>query len=182
MESKSSDLIVRGVFLVLIVAAIVFLHRFVTKSRGAQSTEKFLMGAPLVESKTKDKGGADKGVMASDGIVNADQYQRVDGLAPPFPKDCFTRDTLKPSDLLPANVNSEFGQMNPLGQGDIANRNFLSAGFHVGIDTQGSSLRNANLQLRSEPPNPRRIVSPWSQSTIETDVNRRPLEIGGSCA
>ena len=40
-------------------------------------------------------------------------------------------------------------------------------------------LRNANLQLRSEPPNPQVKVSPWLQTTIETDTNRRPLEIGG---
>ena len=42
-------------------------------------------------------------------------------------------------------------------------------------------LRNANLQLRSEPPNPQLKVSPWSQSTIEPDVNRRPLELGENC-
>jgi hypothetical protein len=40
-------------------------------------------------------------------------------------------------------------------------------------------LRNPNLQLRSEPPNPQLKVSPWNQTTIESDLNRRPLEIGG---
>ena len=38
------------------------------------------------------------------------------------------------------------------------------------------SLRNANLNLRSEPPNPQVKVSPWLQTTIEPDLNRRPLE------
>ena len=42
-------------------------------------------------------------------------------------------------------------------------------------------MRNANLQLRSEPPNPQVQVSPWMQATIEPDINRRPLEVGG-CA
>ena len=47
----------------------------------------------------------------------------------------------------------------------------------MGIDTVGTSLRNANLQIRSEPANPQVKVSPWQQTTIEPDTNRRPLEI-----
>ena len=46
------------------------------------------------------------------------------------------------------------------------------------IDTVGQSLRNANLQIRSEPPNPQLNVGPWNQSTIESDFLRPPLEIG----
>ena len=44
----------------------------------------------------------------------------------------------------------------------------------------GQSLRNANRQLRSEPANPQVKVSPWLQSTIEPDTDRKPLEIGGN--
>ena len=51
-------------------------------------------------------------------------------------------------------------------------------GHHIGINTVGQSLRNANRQLRSEPPNPQVKVSPWNQTTIEADTNRRPMEIG----
>jgi hypothetical protein len=70
--------------------------------------------------------------------------------------------------------------MNPAGQGDINNVNFLTAGYQIGIDTVGSSKKNGNLQLRSDPPAPQIVVSPWMQSTIEpSDINRRPLEIGG---
>ena len=58
------------------------------------------------------------------------------------------------------------------------NVNLLKAGYHIGIDTVGSSLRNANLQVRSEPPNPQISVGPWNNSTIEGDPFRRPLEIG----
>ena len=29
------------------------------------------------------------------------------------------------------------------------------------------------------PPNPQVKVSPWLQSTIEPDTNRKPMEIGG---
>jgi hypothetical protein len=97
-----------------------------------------------------------------------------------FPKNCFPKDKLTAEDLLPNDAaNSEWAQVNPAGQGDVQNQNFLSAGYHVGINSVGSTLRNANLQLRSEPPNPQVKVSPWLQSTIEPDLNRQPLEISG---
>ena len=64
-------------------------------------------------------------------------------------------------------------------QGDVRDQNFLTAGYHVGINTVGQTRRNANYQLRSDPPNPQQPVSPWNISTIEPDLNRRPLEIGG---
>ena len=60
----------------------------------------------------------------------------------------------------------------------LQNVNLLRAGYHAGIDTIGSTLRNSNLQLRSEPPNPTSKVSPWMNSTIEPDLMRVPLEIG----
>jgi hypothetical protein len=41
----------------------------------------------------------------------------------------------------------------------------------------GQSLRNANYQLRSEPPNPQVPVTVFNVPTIEPDVNRRALEI-----
>ena len=62
--------------------------------------------------------------------------------------------------------------------GTIENVSLLKAGHHVGINTVGTSLRNANLQLRSEPQNPRMSVGPWNQSTISGDTMRRNLEIG----
>ncbi len=96
-----------------------------------------------------------------------------------LPKDCFPKDQLSPSELLPSDTNTTWSQVNPLGQGDLQGQSFLNAGFHVGANTVGQTLRNANLQLRSEPPNPQVKVSPWLQSTIEADTNRKPLEIGG---
>ena len=45
------------------------------------------------------------------------------------------------------------------------------------MNTVGQSLRNANLQIRSEPANPVSNVSPWLNTTISPDLERRPLEI-----
>ena len=60
----------------------------------------------------------------------------------------------------------------------MANINLLKAGYHIGIDTVGQTLRNANLQIRSEPPNPQINVGPWNLSTIEPDFMRVPLQLG----
>jgi hypothetical protein len=95
-----------------------------------------------------------------------------------IPKDCFPHEQLNPADLLPSEANSKWAQSNPAGQGSLGDKNFLNAGFHVGINTVGQSMRNSNLQLRSEPPNPQSKVSPWMQATIDPDLNRKPLEIG----
>lgn len=96
-----------------------------------------------------------------------------------FPSDCFPKDQLTPSELLPGDANSKWAQSVPAGQGELGDQNFLTSGHHVGVNTVGQTLRNANRQLRSEPPNPQVKVSPWLQTTIEADTNRRPLEIGG---
>lgn len=96
-----------------------------------------------------------------------------------LPSECYPKDVLTSGDLLPRDANSLHAQVVPSGQGALADQNFLTAGYHIGINTVGQTLRNANRQLRSEPPNPQSKVSPWNQSTIEPDINRRPLEIGG---
>jgi len=110
---------------------------------------------------------------------SVDFQANVDAVAP---ADCFPRDRLSAQDLLPKDsANSKWAQVNPAGQGDVGDQNFLTASYHQGVDTIGATLRNANLQLRSEPPNPRQRVSIWNESTIEPDLNRRPFEIDGSC-
>ena len=94
-----------------------------------------------------------------------------------LPSECYPKDVLSSGDLLPKDPNSLWAQVSPSGQGSLADQNFLTSGFHIGINTVGQSLRNANRQLRSEPLNPQIKVSPWQQTTIEPDINRRPLEI-----
>lgn len=93
------------------------------------------------------------------------------------PAGCYPRDQLTPSELLPKDPNSIWAQQNPMGTGSLKGKNFLSAGALIGVNTVGQSLRNANYQLRSEPPNPQVPVSVFNQTTIEPDVNRRTLEI-----
>jgi hypothetical protein len=98
-----------------------------------------------------------------------------------IPISCNKANITNPGELLPKDTNSEWAQLNPSGQGMLANINLLKAGYHIGIDSIGQTLRNANQQIRSEPPNPQLNVSIWNQSTISPDFLRVPLEIG-SCA
>jgi len=93
----------------------------------------------------------------------------------------FPKEQLSAQDLLPQDESSLWAQVNPSGEGSLKDRSFLQAGYNIGINTVGQTLRNANLQLRSEPPCPQIKVSPWLQSTIQADVSRKPFEIGG-CA
>ena len=108
-------------------------------------------------------------------------YSSANGIQtsmPGAPSTCNTANIQNPSELLPRDKNSQWAQLNPSGKGELANVNLLRAGYHIGIDTIGQSLRNANLQIRSEPPNPQLYVGPWNQTTIEPDFMRPPLEIG----
>jgi len=97
---------------------------------------------------------------------------------PGIPSSCSKPNIQNPAELLPKDSNSQWAQLNPSGKGELANVNLLKAGYHIGIDTIGQTLRNANLQIRSEPPNPQMNVGPWNQSTIDPDFMRPPLEIG----
>ena len=102
---------------------------------------------------------------------------------PRTPSTCYPQQTLKPEDLLPedqARAANEFASSAITADG-LMNVNMLKAGEHVGVNTVGQSLRNANRQLRSEPPNPQVNVSPWQNTTIGPDLQRRPLEIAESC-
>tara|TARA_Y100000817_G_scaffold309059_1_gene297657 strand:+ start:170 stop:1069 length:900 start_codon:yes stop_codon:yes gene_type:complete len=98
------------------------------------------------------------------------------------PASCYPQNQLTADDLLPEGSSGDVKSFNQglpeIGEGILKGVNFLDAGFHVGVNTVGQSLRNANLNLRAEPPNPRTQVSPWMNSTIDMDLARRPLNDG----
>ena len=89
------------------------------------------------------------------------------------------KETANPKDLLPTDENSQWAALNPstANKGDMM-PDLLKAGQHIGLDTVGQSLRNANLQLRSDPVISKGDSGPWNQSTIEADYGRVPLELG----
>ena len=83
-----------------------------------------------------------------------------------------------PSDLLPNDANSQWSTLNPMTQAGVNTPDLLQAGYHIGLDTIGQTLKNPNLQLRSDPIIPKQEVGPWNQSTYEPDYGRIPLEVG----
>ena len=124
------------------------------------------------------------GISASEPIGQNELQQAVTGLGR-TPATCYPQQKLKPEDLLPTDENKaiqEFNIAQPVGEGILQGVNMLDSSYHIGTNTVGQSLRNANLSFRSEPPNPQVNVSPWMNTTIGPDLPRRPLEAGENCA
>ena len=140
-------------------------------------------GGEPVGDNSKSVGAPVSGPEAAEALGGNELNQGVAGLSR-TPSTCYPQPSLKPEDLLPAQESKaiqEFNISQPIGEGILADVNLLDAGSHIGINSVGQSLRNANTQLRSEPPNPQVNVSPWMNTTIGPDLPRRPLEIGESC-
>ena len=71
--------------------------------------------------------------------------------------------------LLPESLDASLNQ--------LADRNFLISGLQVGVDSRGSSLKNANLQIRSEPAIEKEPVCIWNQSTYQADLTRKKIDM-----
>ena len=141
--------------------------------RGANVDEVASAPACVVESKGDSEPGPSNLYSSSPKKILDDADDPVSGNETPV--DCFPKGHLNPVDLLPSDKATAWSHANPVGKGALEDQNFLSAGYHVGINTVGQSLRNANMQIRSEPPNPTKKVGPWMQSTIEPDLYRKQL-------
>ena len=144
----------------------------------------FQLGMTPMTIPAPSKENTDKPQAKVVGASGQNTYAPYNGVAQSVSNSATTssvmnKPTANPSDLLPNDSNSAWASMNPVGE--MKNVSLLNPQQVVGINTQGSSLRNANLQLRSEPPNPRTNTNcPWNISTIEDDKFRKQLEIGTS--
>lgn len=115
--------------------------------------------------------GASENVFVQDSGMIAPKNANQGGYVP--------KNTGAPSDLLPKGQSgNQFSDFNMLNQGNIAMPDLLDAGYLIGLDTIGQTLRNANYQERSDPIIPKVDVGPWNNSTIDPDLGRVPLEIG----
>ena len=80
--------------------------------------------------------------------------------------------------LIPKEVvtTEDFGQFSP--DAILSGQSFLDPRAQIGFpETIGGNLRNANRDVRSEPPNPREAVSIFNLSTIPPDTMRPKFEI-----
>ncbi len=104
------------------------------------------------------------------GFSNSSTIDGMQTISPSMPVN-------DPNSLLPTDHNSDWARLNP-SMSAGATPDLLQAGYHIGLNTIGQTLKNANLQIRSEPIIQKQDVGPWMQSTIEPDLGRVPLEIG----
>jgi hypothetical protein len=93
---------------------------------------------------------------------------------------CGSNQNCEPEDLfdvdkyLPQEVNDDWFevQSEPI---SVKNRHLINITKPIGINTIGTSLKNASYDIRGAVSNPKYVVSPWLQSSIEPDVNLKPL-------
>uniref|UniRef100_A0A6C0LEG9 Minor capsid protein P11 C-terminal conserved region domain-containing protein n=1 Tax=viral metagenome TaxID=1070528 RepID=A0A6C0LEG9_9ZZZZ len=178
-----SDYGIGAIIVLLILAYGVSLFAKYVTNKGSYGSE-MMNSEPNAAYRNKvsnSPNGTGSSVQPSDPLGENEVFASVQGIASPstgVPTSCSKQNIQNPSDLLPKDNNSQWAQLNPSGKGELSNINLLKAGYHIGIDTIGQTLRNANLQIRSEPPNPQLYVGPWNLSTIEPDFMRPPLELG----
>ncbi len=186
---KRNTLVISAVVIIVLAVSYFVYHRmYLSASVGGRVGVSGQVGAQIQGQAPQVTEGMDGSIQVTGGVVSDDGSadtmvgKSVDpALEQLRQASCFPKQQLTPDELLPQDNSSLWAQMNPSGSGSLKDRNFLQSGYHIGINTVGQTLRNANLQIRSEPPNPQVAVSPWLNSTIEPDINRRPFEIGG-CA
>ena len=207
-----NHMIFRTVLIVLAAFVLFALINYYNNKQSTTKSEKFFQASAAASSPSSGSGSVGSGAPSTapnadpyvaqiqqqrDAQVNKqdanvvkpseplgnEEFRGVDFAGQQLPGDCFPKDRLTADDLLPKDAaNSKWAQVNPAGQGDVKDQNFLNAGYMIGINTIGSSLKNPNLQLRSEPVIPKVSVGPFLNSTYEpSDALRRPLEIGGDC-
>jgi hypothetical protein len=163
------------VLLILVYVVSIFVNYL--SSKGMTGYESNV----VMPEQYKQQSSGNMGVMASNPAGQNEVFASANGVQtsmPGLPSSCSQPNIQNPAELLPKDTNSQWAQLNPAGKGELANVNLLKAGYHIGIDSVGQTLRNANLQIRSEPPNPQLYVGPWNLSTIEPDFMRPPLELG----
>lgn len=145
--------------------------------RIVEETQRQLSTQPIDDMSTNN-------VMPSESDIGSD-FKAVDFTGQKLPSDCFPKDRLTTEDLLPKDAaNLKWSAVNPAGQGDVSNINFIQAGAMLGINSTLGSMRNGNLQLRSDPVIPNQAGDwPIMMSTIprNSSLLRRPLEISGDC-
>lgn len=83
-------------------------------------------------------------------------------------------DLFKVDKLLPQEVNNDWFEVMPEPI-KVKNRHLVNVTRPVGVNTIGSSHKNASYDLRSAPPCPKFNTGPWNMSSIEPDISVKGL-------
>ena len=169
--------VVSFIILIVVLYALSTFYKYFSSKGSYSSSEGADLMKPENKNKSSDDPNAPLAVSSHAGIQPADEKPNEYSLVNET-QTMAAPQTSSSSDLLPIDGNNQWAQLSPAGAGELQGINLLKSGYHIGIDTIGQTLRNANLQIRSEPPNPQINVGPWNQSTISPDLMRTPLELG----
>lgn len=177
MKKLMNDYGIGAIIVLFILAYGVYMFADYLGAKGLPGSESnSRMGAQY-----KSNASQSSGVMPSEPNGHNEVFASANGIQtsmPGMPTSCSNPNIQNPADLLPKDTNSQWAQLNPSGKGELANINLLKAGYHIGIDTVGQSLRNANQQLRPDPVIPKMNTGPWNQTTMDENVSQVPIEIG----
>ena len=126
-----------------------------------------------------------------EGLPQKDQINRFDRMEKPFNTDNVdqgvfvykdgkmrvktaeqAKSELNSDNYLPKQQESDWFDVEPVqGSKRIRGTHFIHPKVWHGVNTVGSSLRNASYDLRGNVPVPKINVSPWLNSTIDPDTN-----------
>lgn len=80
-----------------------------------------------------------------------------------------TKELYDSSKLLPGETTKDWFEVAP-DPIKVKNRHLVNISRPIGLDTVGSSKRNMSLDLRGDILNPKRIISPWMNSSISPSL------------
>ena len=90
-------------------------------------------------------------------------------------QDCTPEDLFNIKKYLPKQKREDWFDV-PDEPISVKNRHLINVSKPIGINTQGTSLRNASYDLRATPPAPKFQTGPWNQSTVDVDNNIKSFE------
>lgn len=109
-----------------------------------------------------DESNGNNAIFRSDGRNTCGSNQNCD------PEDLFNIDK-----ALPQEVNDDWFEVLPEPI-SVKNRHLVNIVHPIGVNTIGTSLKNASHDIRGTPACPKFVVSPFLNSSIEPDVNLKP--------
>ena len=89
-------------------------------------------------------------------------------------QDCAPEDLFDVDKVLPQEVHSNWFET-PSHPVSVKNRHLVNVVKPIGVNTIGTSKKNASYDIRRAPPCPKKVLSPWLQSSIDPDINIKTL-------
>ena len=186
-----------GIFFLLAILAVALVLGYYSSNKYTLDTSEYMShnahttspstSTPAVDvsnnggTVSTNNDGLPDNVKAYTNNVFSNQYEKVSGMnsGQTVPSNCVKRENIDPNSLLPNNADSSHDLSNLPSTSQDPNMLTITGSNLIGGVSQ--VLRNANLQVRSEPANPRVDVGPWQNTTIEPDLSRISFELGSTC-